>query len=193
MDRIKKILIIFISIFVLCSFSQVQKIPYKFLRQNCEPDWLLIEKIEEGYKDDSSLEDYEWWLEATSKTQDYLESLNKLSINQSLMGEWYLFDTNGNKIEKYGYDISYHIIFYEYNHFMQYRDLSNAGWLYKGRNEEFYYESRWIGYLRQIKIFDDKMYIYILDGDYWVLDPIHEGGKYAFEKTSDIPDESGFS
>ena len=85
MDRIKKILIIFISIFVLCSFSQVQKIPYKFLRQNCEPDWLLIEKIEEGYKDDSSLEDYEWWLEATSKTQDYLESLNKLSINQSLM------------------------------------------------------------------------------------------------------------
>ncbi|GMO58564.1 MAG: hypothetical protein Ta2A_04160 [Treponemataceae bacterium] len=36
--------------------------------------------------------------------------------------------------------------------------------------------------IKQIKFYDDKLYVYTLDFDKWVLDPVHKGGKYFYAK-----------
>ena len=39
-----------------------------------------------------------------------------------------------------------------------------------------------IGRLRQIKLYDGKLYFYILHYNKWILDPIHEDGKYYYSR-----------
>ena len=38
------------------------------------------------------------------------------------------------------------------------------------------------GVVKQMKVIENKLYLYVLTGDKWILDPIHDGGKYFYEK-----------
>ena len=63
---------------------------------------------------------------------------------------------------------------------LSFQNQSSTSLIYKDDNDNLVFKSKWIEALRQIRIINNRMYIYILNGDYWELDRIHEDGKYFF-------------
>ena len=65
---------------------------------------------------------------------------------------------------------------------LRFRDKSSTTYLVKGKDGSIYFKTRWLEGIRQLRFIDSKMYVYILNGDFWELDSIHEGGKYFYIK-----------
>lgn len=136
---------------------------------------------------------YEYSLEIIKKEKEFLKTCKRLNKKKELIGEWNLVDSYGNEIENYSYYFENQISISLFSSELVLDNWGNRSFIYEGDAERFYILSRGINIIRMIKIYKNELFIYIVKNGNWVLDPIHEGGKYAFEKTSDIPDESGFS
>lgn len=136
---------------------------------------------------------YEYSLEIIKKEKEFLKTCKRLNKKKELIGEWNLVDSYGNEIENYSYYFENQISISLFSSELVLDNWGNRSFIYEGDVERFYILSRGINIIRMIKIYKNELFIYIVKNGSWVLDPIHEGGKYAFEKTSDIPDESGFS
>ena len=57
--------------------------------------------------------------------------------------------------------------------------------IYQGKSGELYIIPTWLyGTLKQLYLMGNRIYIYVLVEDEWVLDPIHESGKNYYERKS---------
>lgn len=112
---------------------------------------------------------------------DFLKECSKLK-SSPYVGVWKLTDQLGNLIGRHSFNFSDTIEISMYKNSIVFDNWGNRSFFYAGNNDRLYIFSRWINIIRQINVIDDKMYVYIVDDNKWVLDPIHENGKYFFTK-----------
>ncbi|MDY4984657.1 MAG: hypothetical protein SO112_01395 [Treponema sp.] len=188
MDRIEykkkltiQIFFVFISIMSCASDS---KIPQKIPRIESELDNIFVEKLFDGQKDSASLEDYNYLCETSKRISDYLSDFEciKLEDYKELIGSWMLVDQTLTRVannKKFFMSNMVQIVNIFENK-LSFQNQSSTSLIYKDDNDNLVFKSKWIEALRQIRIINNRMYIYILNGDYWELDRIHEDGKYFF-------------
>ncbi len=112
---------------------------------------------------------------------DFLKECSKLE-SSPYVGVWKLTDQLGNLVGHHSFNFSDTIEISMYKNSIVFDNWGNRSFLYAGNNDRLYIFSRWINIIRQINVIDDKMYVYIVDDNKWVLDPIHENGKYFFTR-----------
>ena len=125
---------------------------------------------------------YEYSMGISEMEKTFLTECETLLPDGSFEGKWYLVDDEGTVIRKNSVYFNYLTEILTYNNELYLDNWGNRSLLYKGNDDRFYIYTRWINIIRMIKFFDDTMYVYIIDDGRWVLDPIHENGKYYFLK-----------
>ena len=93
-----------------------------------------------------------------------------------------LQDGDGNFIENESIFFNDKIKFYSYDNKIISENWGNNSYVYKGKESRYYIFTRWIGIIRLLKFEGDKLFVYIIKNNEWVLDPIHSDGKYCFIK-----------
>ena len=138
---------------------------------------ISIERLWEAQKDDCSMEDFYYQQEIWQKEREYEVTLSSnISQDKSFIGNWYLTDQKNKIIEE---DRIAPIQFTLLPDGISYRKQSSTSYVYEIENNSYIIIPTWdAGMIRMLKIFDDKMYIYNLDGDTWYLDDIHKTGNY---------------
>lgn len=191
MGRVNKFtsIILLVFNFMNVCVADEQKIPIRFERKEKELSNVYVQRLYNGQKDDASDEDFEYICNTAKKIAKFLSTLNKIEVSDysQLIGNYklinsdnkYIIDSNNFFLNNYVSIISID------TRVLCFQSQSSTTEIYQDVNRSLFFRSRWIEVIRQLKFIDDKMYIYILDGDYWVLDPIHEGGKYFFKKVDD--------
>ena len=128
---------------------------------------------------------YEYSLEIIKKEKEFLKTCKRLNQKKELIGEWNLVDSYGNEVENYSYYFENQISISLFSSELVLDNWGNRSFIYEGDAERFYILSRGINIIRMIKIYKNELFIYIVKNGSWVLDPIHEGGKYFFKKVDD--------
>ncbi|MBO4629993.1 MAG: hypothetical protein J5687_08595 [Treponema sp.] len=138
---------------------------------------ISIERLWAAQKDDSSMEDFSYQQEIWKKENEYKKTLsNSILQDKCFTGYWYLTDINGKIVAE---EKRAPIQFILYPKGISYEYLSSHSYVYEIENNSYIIIPTWdAGMIRMLKIFDDKMYIYNLDGDTWYLDDIHKTGNY---------------
>lgn len=138
---------------------------------------ISIARLWEADKDDSSMEDFYYQQEIWKLEDEYKKTLTTtISKDKSLIGYWYLTDSK-NKIikEQKNGPIQFSLL----PDGISYQRLSSSSYLYEIDNKSYIVFPTWdAGMIRMLKIYDDKLFIYNLDGDTWYLDDIHKNGSY---------------
>lgn len=100
------------------------------------------------------------------------------------MGQWVLQDkteNNVNKTHRWGAGKEFDII--ESHEKLRYTAGSMYSYVHYSDKGEFYIRSNWeYGTIKRLKIFNDRLYLYVLIYDNWILDPIHKWGEYFYVK-----------
>lgn len=176
-----KKLIILISLSLICIkvFSEPQKtLPITdSILKDIDSDELLKREFELEYYDLDYIK-LIWSLEE--------QFLSKLEIypNEFLLGKWILIDKEGNtpkKINSDYYSSSYFNIIYEHNYF-EYNDAETYKSIYFDGNDYYFQTLVYSVLIKRMVVDNDKIYLYVLKNGEWILDPIHEGGKYFYVK-----------
>ena len=197
MDRIIRFLLLTTYLAFSSTFSAVsegQEIPNKFRNDEKQLSNISIQRLYDGQKDDASKDDYEYICYCSKQIMQFLNSLDRLDSKKykRLIGNYRLVDNKKNNIEPRNHFFlsDYVSILIIEDGFLSFQSNDSTSSIYIDSLGNMFFQSRWIEAIRQIRIYDEKMYIYILDEDYWVLDSIHDGGKYFFLKIdSNVPDE----
>lgn len=113
--------------------------------------------------------------------EDFLKECNKLE-SSPYVGIWKLTDQQGNLVARHSLYFNNSIEISIYKNNIVFDNWGNRSFLYAGNNGRLYIFSKWINIIRQINVIDDKMYVYIVNENEWILDPIHENGKYFFTR-----------
>lgn len=191
MGRINKwitLTLIFFNIgFLLLANEPI--IPNQIPRTEKGLENIYVQRLFEGQKDDSALEDSEYWVETTRKIHFFLDKQEKLPPNKylSLLGSWVLVDNNKKRAKgEEGFFLANKISIITLQNKLSFSNMSSTTNIVKSDSGQLYFITRWLGGIRQIRFLEDKMFIYILNGDFWELDSIHCGGKYFFIKEDDI-------
>ena len=161
------------------------EIVLKYPRIEAELENVYIQRLFEGQKDDSSLDDYEYYVNTSKKINSFIEKQEKIKPNENsfLLGSWILVSENDvSDIKSNGFFLSNEIQIVDMQNTLRFRDKSSTTYLVKGKDGSIYFKTRWLEGIRQLRFIDSKMYVYILNGDFWELDSIHEGGKYFYIK-----------
>ena len=182
------IALIIIACFVNDSFALENEIISEFVNTEKDLNDVFVQKLLEGWQEDSE-EAIEYRYETSVRISAFLDELESIKAEdyRFLQGNWKLYDEKGKIVkDAKGFFLSNSIdIFNLYKDCLTFRDGDSHSIIYKNANDDLFIKTLWLCAIRQIKIIDDKMYLYILDGDYWYLDSIHEGGRYYFAKTDD--------
>ena len=128
---------------------------------------------------------YEYSKVIIKREQDFLKTcsiIDEADIDKSTLGYWYLRDKEGNLIKNHSYYLNEIIQISIYNSNITFDNWGNRSYLYKGINDRVYIFSRWINIIRLIRFIDNRIYVYIVNNGKWILDPIHQNGKYFFTK-----------
>ncbi len=164
--------------------ESVSRVPKRIPREESELDNIYVDKLYEGQKDDATLEAFDYLCDVSEKIANYLKKLHLISIYDyyELMGDWILVDEKLNPITNsrrffMNYEIQIVNIFHDN---LSFSNLDSTTLMYEDKNNDFVFTTNWIRAIRKTKIKDNMMYVYILNGDYWELDPIHSDGKYFF-------------
>lgn len=165
---------------ILFTSSYTEDLVQEFKRKsyepgNLDPQRLIDEEESTAYSADANERIYSW-LETldthiTDKRQD------------AFIGTWVLKDNQKKKIDKYamGSGSEFHIMIMSEK--LYYRMKSLDSYLrFSDEGDVYIVPSFLFGVVKQIRIIENKLYLYVLTGDKWILDPIHEGGKYFYEK-----------
>jgi hypothetical protein len=191
MGRINKwitLTLIFFNIgFLLLANEPI--IPNQIPRTEKDLENIYVQRLFEGQKDDSALEDYEYYVNTSKKINSFIEKQEKIKTNENsfLLGSWILVSENDvSDIKSNGFFLSNEIQIVDMQNTLRFRDKSSTTYLVKGKDGSIYFKTRWLEGIRQLRFIDSKMYVYILNDDFWELDSIHEGGKYFFIKEDDI-------
>lgn len=124
------------------------------------------------------------YIELVCSWEEQFISKLKIYPNESLLGKWILIDEEGNIPKKNNseyYAASYfriHITnnYYEYNFAETYSEIYFDG------SDYYFHPLVYSILLKKMVVDNDKIYFYVLKNGEWVLDPIHEGGKYFYVK-----------
>ncbi len=157
---------------ILLSFNKLDDEPYYDLK-----------RLTECYADDTP-EKGEYLADVSLKVNSFLNEKEFCygENYKEYIGDWYLKDSKNNSIQAFFYSLGSHLIIVDNKENLLIINLANSSLLKKGKDSQVYFYTQWLGALRQLKFIDGKLYSYILDGDKWILDPIHENGKYFFIK-----------
>jgi hypothetical protein len=177
----------FLMLFLVLSLSSVvyaDNIPLEFSRLPHEPENM----------DPERLLDVEYnYTPAKGVYQDeILDALAVFFANLSggvtqhskaiLSGTWYLRDGKGeriNRVHKWGAGEYFSVgdnetVFW-------YERGSGVAVIYYSSDGKYYFSPMFFyGITKQMRIYDSQLYFYVLVGDAWILDPIHEGGQYFY-------------
>jgi hypothetical protein len=168
-------------------------VPYFFPRKEPEPDGVVPEILHLSYYssrgdryfdtyEGEQLDQYAEWVQ--KKVRIFFDTLATAvtSKNKGLfLGQWILQDESGIRINKPPEEFD--II--EKGGMLRYTYGPSFSYLRYSANNEFYINrsDNWdYGILQQLKILNGRLYIYVLVCDKWMLDPIHEDGKYFYVK-----------
>jgi hypothetical protein len=181
-----KILATIMVFFTASVFGADYSIPLEFDRDSSEPAGVDPQKMADSETDYDTVELQEYAEETVQKMRNYLRTLQKNAsekIQKQLMGTWELKNRTGQNIFKnhqWGAGQEFHISSSEENDGLTYIKDTSYAILYFARNGAVYMVTNWDRIMRQIKIYGNNLYFYILEYDKWILDPIHEGGKYFY-------------
>lgn len=185
MDRMKKnfYLLFTLSFLIFSCIYSHDSVVLMFPKEKYEPNDIDITLLLSD-ENDLTFDEYNYQRLLIRQEHEYLDSKNKMLLNDGsfLIGTWLLCDSDLNPIEKRFYNFSNQNIIGNYNEFLVIDNLNSRSYIYQGIDNQLYIFTRWVNLIRQIKILDNEMYFYILDGDNWILDPIHAEGKYTFIK-----------
>jgi hypothetical protein len=181
----KKILYGIFLIFAILTCYSLDKELMEFEKQSFEPENVYPNKLYDA-EVNSTDELRNYYEEIFPHLVNFMEELDVLSANkqeEDLIGSWYLINEKGNKQEIYdnwGSGPEFHILKIKGNlYFLRQADNS---YLYYKNNSIYIFPMFAYGIIKQIKIFDDELYFFVLSGDKWILDPIHNGGVYFYRK-----------
>lgn len=182
----KKCIFFIVQFFILFSIKSTEIKMDSLSLLNSEVDY-DYNKMIDAEKDQPTIEgSYEYSMKIIDAEKEFLKSCGRIKKDESIMGEWNLLDSNGNSIEKHSYYFNNRISISEYNNEIVLDNWGNRSFLYLGEYNRYYIFSRGIGIIRMIKIKNNKLYVYIIIGGKWVLDPIHAGGKYLYVKQTQV-------
>ena len=158
---------------------------HSFEKEIYEPDNIDVEKLILGEKDNATEEQYVYLQNAAKRVKNYLSNECDSECDFSyLKGNWELHTVSGEKVNASSYYFSNKFSIseevYKGKSNLIFRNGPFTSKLYKGKDNQVYIFIRGVSFLKQIKILDEKLYFYILDGNEWKLDSIHEEGKNAF-------------
>ena len=138
---------------------------------------ISIERLWEAQKDDSSMEDFYYQQEIWKKEREYKDTISSyISQDKNFIGNWYLTDQK-NKIVKENKNAP--IQFSLLPDGISYRKQSSTSYVYEiEKNIYIIIPTSDAGMIKMLKIYDDKLYVYNLDGDTWYLNDIHKTGNY---------------
>ena len=177
----KKKILLFFNIFV-CTFIVFPFDVEKKLKNTIVPITdISIERLWMAEKDDSSLEDFYYQQEIYKEENEYKEYLStKISKNESIIGNWYLMDSKSTIVER-NKNAPIHLSLISDG--ISYRCQSSTSYLYEIDKTSYIIIPTWdAGMIRMLRILDDRLYIYNLDGNTWYLDDIHKNGNYYKRK-----------
>lgn len=176
-------LFIFLHAFVITSLACKEKFPesrISLLDSEVNYDYeLMIDAQKDSPSNETS---YEYSLKIIKAEKDFLKRCLTITDNEELIGNWNLVDNDGKEIRNHSFLFNEHIIITKYKNEIVLDNWGSRSLLYSGNDNRYYIYSRGIGIIRLIKIRDDKLFVYIVKNKEWVLDPIHDGGKYSFQK-----------
>lgn len=194
MGRIIKNTFLTISVLLILNFcvANENKVPIKFFNEEKELTDIYVQRLFEGQKDDASEQDFEYICNTAQKISNFLNSLNKIEVvdYNYLVGNYKLMDSKNNYIndsKKFFLDNYISILSIDKKD-LYFQSQSSTTEIYQDSKGALFFRSKWIEAIRQLKFIDGKMYVYILDGDYWYLDSIHENGKYFYKKIDENVD-----
>ena len=140
---------------------------------------ISINRLKSAQKDDATMEDYNYQQSIWEQ-----EALLKLKIDDKkikaneLSGTWELYN-NSFFLDKDGFYIGRIILFTELNGFCNYQHQGSNSFVYEvGINKYLVFPTMDAGIIRLLYFKSDRLYVYNLDGDYWILDDIHSNGAY---------------
>jgi hypothetical protein len=182
----KRIILLFIIILTISlnAFADKKKIKeikteYPLLEDEINYD---IDKLIEGL-DEKDDELYNYAQDIIHKEHDFLNTKEKVSYDDlKYIGNWKLVDKKGNEIERNYLNFDEWIVIKERKSVMVLSNFTGSSSIYKGENGRYYIYTRWANIIRMLQFVDGRIYVYIVRDGKWVLDPIHDGGKYVFEK-----------
>ena len=171
-----KLFIVFMLIFLLCDCTAQVKNSLP-VENNC---LLGINsfKLFEMYK---NFEENEYVENSIEKQEQFISSLTKSKDNSELLGTWELKDSVTNEIvNKFSFYTGNEFSIKKYNSYLEYHYKSNTDFIYTNGKEFYFYPSVHFYFLKRIVLTEDKLFFYILNDNEWILDPIHEKGKYYY-------------
>lgn len=186
MDRVIKSLIIALflllsaSSFLSCQENYNKQIRMTELEVNYDIDLML-----DAQNDNPQIPESVSYSEEIIKAErEFLNSCSYL-LESSFVGSWRLIDEKGNYIENQSLYFDGNINISIYNNKTVLDDLGNRSYIYTGDNGRMYIYSRWINIIRLLVFKNDKLYVYTVKDNQWILDPIHMNGRYWFQKEKD--------
>lgn len=173
----KKILLLFIFYCACATLLFPLDIIQKFKNTIVPFTDISIERLWAAQKDDCTMEDFSYQQEIWKKENEYKKSLsNTISQDKSLLGNWYLTDKKDEIVEE---NRIAPIQFTLLPNGISYRKQSSTSYVYEIEKNSYLVIPTWdAGMIKMLKIYDDKMYVYNLDGDTWYLNDIHKTGNY---------------
>ena len=154
------------------------------LRKRIKNDYNLINDISlkrliNAQKDDATMEDY-YYQQSVWKQEELLKArLDDKKIKSNVLnGNWELYN-NTFFVDKNGFYIGRTLTFTDLNGFCNYQHQGSNSFVYEiGINKYLVFPTMDAGIIRLLYFESDKLYIYNLDGDFWILDDIHLNGAY---------------
>ena len=168
-----------ISILIFLLFDCVAQVKTSLPIENNCLKGINSFKLFELYKD---FEENEYVENSIKKHEQFIESLSKSRINSELLGEWYLKDELNKTIDKFSFYTGESFKIIKFNSYLEYHYNSNTSFIYTDGKGFYFYPSVHFSFIKKIEIIEDKLYFYILNENEWILDPIHENGKYFYTK-----------
>ena len=175
--------VIFLTI-ILTSFSKSRnvkeiKTEYPLLADEIDYD---IDKLIEGL-DEKDKELYNYAQEIIKKEHAFLNAKDEVLYDDlQYIGNWKLVDKKGNEVERNYLNFDEWIVIESIDSTLVLSNFTGSSSIYKGENGRYYIYTRWANIIRMLQFVDGRIYVYIVRDGKWVLDPIHDGGKYVFEK-----------
>ena len=126
---------------------------------------------------------YNYAQDIIHKEHDFLNAKDEVLYDDlKYIGNWKLVDKKGNEVERNYLNFDEWIVIESIDSTLVLSNFTGSSSIYKGENGRYYIYTIWANIIRMLQFVDGRIYVYIVRDGKWVLDPIHDGGKYVFEK-----------
>lgn len=176
---------------------QLKEVMSPFLGISAELNLDILIQVKDGYADipyrilqhrDIPYEILQYGEGVLKKQKIFFNTLKTAITPESkdiFLGRWVLQDEAGNSVSpyrltewsKWGQGEAFDII-------EMYGELKygNSSPVYYSKQGEFYILHQSYEILKQLKVVNGRLYVYVLINDEWVMDPMHAYGKYSYVK-----------